>query len=138
MECGIANMETPSSAPAKIRSFTDLDAWKFGHTLVLSIYQCTENFPATEQYGLTNQLRRAPVSITSNLAEGFHKRSVREKTKFYTIALASLTEVQNQLLIARDIKYLTNEIFSGLAEHSVRTSKIINGLIKSTQRMKKV
>jgi len=110
---------------AAIQSFTDLKAWKESHKLVLMIYA------AGEQFGLTQQVQRAVVSISSNIAEGFSKTSSKEKTQFYRISLASLTEVQNQILIARDIQYLKIIDFNQIAEQTVLVSKLINGLIKS-------
>lgn len=117
----------------KIRSFTDLDAWKEGHKLVLMIYDITRKFPKEEVFGLTNQLRRAVVSITSNVAEGFSRNSYKEKLQFYFIALGSLIEIQNQLLIAKDINYISKEEFDKIAEQTVIVSKITNGLIKKTK-----
>ena len=117
----------------KIRSFTDLDAWKEGHKLVLDIYSVTRKFPKEEQFGLTIQIRRAIVSFTSNIAEGFSRGSYKEKIRFYSIALGSLTEVQNQLLIARDLKYVTAGEFDKLAKQTVKISKITNGLIKRSR-----
>lgn len=119
----------------KIKSFTDLDTWKEGHRLVLSIYKVTKLFPPEELFGLTNQLRRAVVSFTSNIAEGFSRHSYKEKLRFYYMALGSLTEIQNQLLVARDIGYLTKEDFDKLAEQTIKISKISNGLIKKTKTM---
>ena len=117
----------------KIKSFTDLDAWKEGHKLVLDIYRITKNFPEEEQFGLTNQLRRAGVSFTSNITEGFSRNSYKEKLQFYSMALGSLTEIQNQLLIVKDIGYITAEEFTKLAEQTVKISKITNGLIKKSK-----
>ena len=117
----------------KMKSFTDLNAWKEGHKLVLLIYQMTKEFPQEEMFGLTNQIRRAAVSITSNLAEGFSRNSYKEKLQFYCIALGSLTESQNQLLIAKDINYLTKGNFNEVAKQTVIASKLINGLIKSSK-----
>lgn len=114
----------------KITSFTKLDAWREGHKFVLAIYNETKMFPKDEQFGLTSQIRRAAVSITSNIAEGFSRKSWKEKLQFYSMALGSLTEVQNQLLVARDIAYISQEKFYACAEQSVRVSKLINGLIK--------
>lgn len=113
-----------------IKSFTDLRAWQEGHKLVLAIYDITKIFPKDERFGLTNQIQRAVVSITSNIAEGFSRNSSKEKIQFYAIARGSLTEVQNQLLIARDIKYIESKVFDSLANQSVLVSKILNGLIK--------
>jgi len=72
------------------------------------IYTATRQFPTEEQFGLTSQLRRAACSITSNIAEGFSHGSYKDKIRFYEMALGSTTEVQNQLLIARDIAYITD------------------------------
>ncbi len=124
-------MKTNDISDVKIRSFTDLHAWKEAHKLVLMIYEITKLFPSTEQFGLTNQLRRAVVSITSNIAEGFSKGSRKEKLQFYRTALSSLTEIQNQLLIARDVQYMNKEKFVEIAHQSVRTQKLIQGLMKS-------
>ena len=117
----------------KIKSFTDLDAWKKGHRLVLEIYGITKNFPKEELFGLTNQIRRAVVSFTSNIAEGFSRGTYKEKARFYLIALGSLTEVQNQLLIARDLGFINKEEFDKIAETTIVISKITNGLIKKTK-----
>lgn len=117
----------------KIKSFTELKAWQEGHRLVLDIYQLTSGFPQSEMFGLTSQLRRAIISFTSNIAEGFSRKSYREKWQFYSMTLGSLTEVQNQLLIARDIKYITVEEFNKIAEQTIIASKLTNGLIKSSK-----
>lgn len=121
------------SLPNKIKSFTDLNAWKEGHVLVLSIYQLTKDFPEHEKFGLTNQIQRAVVSITSNIAEGFSRRSLKEKQSFYYIALGSLTEVQNQLLIARDLSYIDKSSFREIAHRTVIVNKLVNGLIKGAK-----
>jgi len=116
---------------SKIKSFTDLNAWKEGHRLVLSTYKQIQQFPEVEQFGLSNQMRRCVVSITSNIAEGFSRRTSKDKIQFYYIALGSVTELQNQLIIVRDIKYITPEVFKSLADQTIVVSKLINGLIKS-------
>jgi four helix bundle protein len=114
----------------KIRSFRDLDAWKEGHRLVLEIYKMTKSFPKEEMFGLSNQLRRSAVSITSNIAEGFSRKSLKEKIQFYSMAKASNTELQNQLLIAKDVGYLSKEKFEELEKQSIRVNKLISGLIR--------
>lgn len=120
-----------SELPVKITSFTSLMAWKEGHKLVLMIYEATDKFPDREKFCLIDQIRRCVISITSNIAEGFSRFNKKEKKQFYRIALGSLTELQNQLLIARDIKYLSSSDFNQIAEQTVVVSKLINGLIKS-------
>ncbi|PIU14206.1 four helix bundle protein [bacterium (Candidatus Gribaldobacteria) CG08_land_8_20_14_0_20_39_15] len=117
----------------KIKSFTDLMAWQEGHKLVLDVYKITKQFPKEEQFGLTNQLRRAAVSITSNIAEGFSRNSYKEKLQFYYVSLGSTTETQNQLLIARNLQYITEKTFSEIAGQAVKVNKITNGLLKKTR-----
>lgn len=114
-----------------IKSFTGLNAWKEGHKLVLVVYKTSALFPLNENFGLINQIQRAAVSITSNIAEGFSRNSSKEKLQFYYTSLGSLTELQNQLLIAKDLKYISKEIFQEIASQTVVVSKLVNGLIKS-------
>lgn len=112
----------------KIESFTDLNTWKEGHKLVLMVYKITEQFPQKEVFGLTSQMRRAVVSITSNVAEGFSRNTNKDKYQFYSVSQGSLTELQNQLVIARDIGYLKVESFQELADQTIVVNKLINGL----------
>jgi len=115
----------------KIQSFTDLNAWKEGHRLVLQIYKLTKKFPTDERFALSDQMRRAAISITSNIAEGFSRQSFKEKLQFYSIALGSITEIQSQLFVSKDVEYLTLSDFSEIIEQSVKVHKITNGLIKT-------
>jgi len=124
-------MEHMTLKKSAIQSFRDLVAWKEGHSLVLAIYKKTALFPRTEIFGLVSQLRRAAVSVTSNIAEGFRKRSRKEKQQFYAVAMGSLTEIQNQLLIAHDVGYLSQQIFDALNEQTVQTERVLTGLIRS-------
>ena len=118
----------------KIKSFTDLNTWKEDHKLVLMVYEVTKKFPKEEMFGLTNQLRRAVVSVTSNIAEGFSRQSYKEKTRFYSMSLGSTTEVQNQILIAKDVKYINNNEFQKIAQQTIIVHKLINGLIKGAKK----
>lgn len=127
-------MNNSQGVSEKIISFTDLIAWQEGHKLVLLIYDLTRKFPKEELFGITNQMRRCVVSITSNIAEGFSRNSWKEKLQFYSISLGSVTELQNQLLIARNIKYITSLDFENAANLSIRVAKITNGLIKTSRR----
>jgi four helix bundle protein len=120
-------------ARIKIQSFTDLVVWKEGHRLVLNIYRITKKFPKEEIFALTSQIKRAVVSITSNIAEGFSRNSKKEKLQFYAIALGSLTEVHNQLLIAQDLKYISQLEFDEVKNQTVTINKLIHGLMKSAQ-----
>ncbi len=117
----------------KIHSFTDLDTWRQAHNLVLMTYKFTEKFPIKETYSLIDQMRRCVISITSNIAEGFSRRGKKEKIQFYFMAKGSLTELQNQLLVARDVGYLKKEDFDTLATQTVHVHKLLNGLIRSSE-----
>ena len=118
---------------SSIKSFTDLTTWQQGHQLVLDIYRTTKEFPRDEQFGLTSQIRRAAVSVTSNIAEGFSRPSFADKAHFYAMAQGSLTELQNQLLIAKDIAYIEQKSFDKLAELTVVVHKLLTSLIKVTK-----
>ncbi|MDZ7611321.1 MAG: four helix bundle protein [Candidatus Moranbacteria bacterium] len=118
---------------SKISKFTDLIAWQEGHKLVLMVYKMTDGFPRDEKYNLIDQMRRSSVSVTSNIAEGFAKVSSKDKNRFYNIAQTSLIELQNQLIICKDLKYLSNADFEKLANQSINCHKLINALIRSTR-----
>ncbi|HOZ36475.1 MAG TPA: four helix bundle protein [bacterium] len=116
----------------KIENFYDLSTWKEAHLLVLKIYKITEQFPAHEIYGVTSQIRRASSSITANIAEGFSRYHYKDKIKFYYQARGSISEVQNFLILSRDLGYINTEKCAelGLKAHDVR--KLLNGLIRAT------
>jgi four helix bundle protein len=117
----------------KISSFTQLFAWQEAHKLVLMIYKEVRKFPNEELFGLSSQLKRAVVSITSNIAEGFGRQHYKEKIQFYYLAQGSNTEVQNQILIARDVGYINNIKFIKLANQTVSVGKLLSGLIKKSR-----
>jgi len=117
----------------KIKSFTDLIAWQEGHKLAIMVYKKTKFFPKEELYGLTSQVRRNVISITSNIAEGFSRQTKKEKRQFYYTSLGSVTELQNQLLLARDIGYLSEKDFSEIAKQTVLVRKLVISLIKSAK-----
>jgi four helix bundle protein len=112
----------------KIKSFTDLNAWKESHKLVLMIYRETEKFPKSEMFGLTNQIRRAAVSVVSNIAEGFSRITTKDKCHFYSMSHGSLTELQSQLIIARDLKFLGKDKFDDIAMQTIEVAKLLSGL----------
>lgn len=120
---------------AKIKSFTDLDSWKEGHKLVLMIYRITRSFPKEELFALMSQVRRAVVSITSNIAEGFSRQTYKDKIQFYAIALGSVTELQNQILIAKDVGYISEQEFQEAANQSIVVNKLINGMIRKCKEL---
>ena len=92
-----------------MRDFKQLKVWEKAHNLVLEIYRTTHRFPAEERFGLTSQLRRAAASVPSNIAEGCGRGGERELSRFVSIAAGSASEVEYQLLLARDLGYLNSE-----------------------------
>lgn len=117
----------------RIESFTDLEVWKQAHELVIMVYQLTKVFPKEETYSLVDQMKRCGTSISSNIAEGFSRRGKKEKLQFYFTAKGSLTELQNQLLLSRDVGFLSKDDFKKIAEKSVVVHKLLNGFIKSAE-----
>lgn len=113
----------------KINSYKDLIVWQKAMDLVELVYQVTSSFPKEERYGLTNQLRRAAVSIPSNIAEGHARSSTAEFQRFLSIARGSLAEVETQLLIARRLGYLSEEQPSPILSLQVEINKMTNRLM---------
>jgi four helix bundle protein len=124
-------MESVRQKPAK--SFRDMRVWQAAYDLALEIYKLCETFPKREQYGLISQMCRAAVSVCSNIAEGFEKRTINEKNQFYSIANGSLTELENQLLIARGVGYIKGAQFSMIGQKCVATHRMLVVLRKVNQ-----
>lgn len=101
--------------------------------MALMAYETTEEFPKKEIFGLVSRMRRCAVLITSNIAEGFSRQYYKEKTQFYSIAHSSVTELQNQCIIARDAGCISKDKFLTAAEQSIKVHKIISGLIKKSK-----
>ena len=114
----------------KSRSYRDLEVWKLSIDLVKKVYQVTHNFPDSEKFGLINQIRRAAVSIPSNIAEGQGRNSTKEFKQFLAISLGSLAELETQLIIAKEIEYLTQNGLDALLSPLDRIRKMIKGLSK--------
>ncbi len=117
----------------KITSFTDLIVWQEGHILVVEIYKITKTFPKEEKYSMTDQMRRAASSVTANIAEGFGRKTYKEKLQFYYQAQGSLTELKNFILIARDVEYLKVNQTDELMYKANHTHKLLQGLITKTK-----
>ena len=118
----------------KITSFTKLNTWKQAHVLVLHVYTLLKQFPKEEQYALSDQIRRCSISISSNIAEGFSRQSSKEKIQFYFMSKGSLTELQNQLILAKDLKYIKTIEFTAVAHQTIIVGKLLTGLIKSARK----
>ncbi len=113
----------------KIRSYKDLRTWKAAREACLLVYEVTVSFPAHEQFGLTSQMRRAAISVPSNIAEGFGRRTAGEKQQFYHHALGSLFELETQADISRELGYLGSVKFSELDKSITQTRRMLLALI---------
>jgi four helix bundle protein len=98
------------------KNFKDLIVWRKAHELVLNIYKITKEFPREELYGITSQLRRSAISIPANIAEGFKKRGVKDKARFFNIAEGSLEETKYYLLLVYDLEYADTSGFDKLTD----------------------
>jgi four helix bundle protein len=112
-------------------SYKDLIVWQESKSLASALYRATANFPKTECYGLTAQIRRAGVSVASNIAEGQGRLTRGEFLQFLGHARGSLLELQTQLEIAEDLSYLSNLEHRNLEDHCAQVLRLLNGLIDS-------
>jgi four helix bundle protein len=117
-----------------VRSYHELVAWKKGIELVTEIYRSTQSFPREEMYGLTSQLRRAAVSIPSNIAEGQGRLSRGEFKQFLGHARGSVFELDSQTIIARNLGYLDERGANLLLERIHEVGRILNGLLASLEK----
>jgi len=115
-------------------SYKDLIAWQRAIRLVTGIYEATRGFPRDEVYGLTSQLRRAAVSVPSNIAEGQARFSRKEFHHFLSVARGSLVEIETQLIIARNLGYASPRENQALLDEAAELGRILNGLIASIKR----
>lgn len=111
--------------------YRQLLVWKRAHDFALGVYRCTVSFPDCERYGLTSQVRRAAVSVVSNIAEGASRHGDRELSRFLQIAHGSACEVECQLLLSRDLGYLQSDKWMTLNADCQELGKMLNGLIRS-------
>ena len=111
--------------------FKELIVWQKSINLVTEIYRITEKFPSNEIYGLTSQLRRASVSVPSNIAEGNTRRSKADYLQFLRIARGSCSEIETQIIISKNLEFIDDNTFETLILNIIEISKMINGLINS-------
>ncbi len=112
------------------KTFKDLNVWVSARKLCVEVYSLTQTFPSFEQFGLTNQLRRASVSIVSNIAEGYGRQYKKETIQFLYTSKGSINEVEAQLLIACDLKFVNEEDLKNVFQTIEETRKQIIGYIK--------
>jgi four helix bundle protein len=120
----------------EVKSFHDLVAWQKAMELVTEIYKMSQKFPKEEIFGLTSQIRRAAVSIPSNIAEGRGKSSPGEFQQFLYHAKGSLAEVETQLIIATNLGYIEVQEVSHAKELIDRTGKLLSGLLSAIKKSK--
>jgi four helix bundle protein len=114
-----------------MKTHKDLDVWKLAIEFTTDIYKVTREFPKIEQYGLISQLRRAAVSIASNIAEGAARQTTKEFIQFLYCALGSASEIETQLLVSRNLEYFDVSTYESLSLKQTQLSKMTSSLIKS-------
>ena len=115
----------------EIKSFRDLIVWQKAMDFVVDVYKATASFPSDERFGLTFQLRKAAVSVPSNIAEGHGRQGTREFLNFLSIAYGSHNEAQTQIMIAERLTFLTSDRTAQLLSLAAEVAKLMNGLCKS-------
>ena len=119
-----------------MKSHKDLEVWKRSVTLVTSIYTITKGFPQIEVYGLTNQIRRAAVSIPSNIAEGAARKNTKEFIQFLYIALGGLSELETQIIISHNLNYASENELNLIQSELTEIRKMILGLVNFLKNKK--
>jgi four helix bundle protein len=112
-----------------VKDFKELKVWQKAYSLALDIYQATRSFPREEIYGLTSQMRRAAVSVGANIAEGCGRRSDGEFARFLQIARGSASELEYHLLLARDLKLLTNNAHQDFEKKLAEVQRMLTSLV---------
>lgn len=118
----------------KLKNYQDLIAWQKSMDLVEDVYRASKDFPREEIYALTSQIRRAAVSIPSNIAEGQGRRTTADFLRHLSIAYGSLCEVETQILIARRLKYIAQARLDDVMSRAGEVGRLLNGLMASLSR----
>jgi len=127
--------EGRAKADGRIRDFTDLETWQTARRLRKAVFELTKSFPPEERYGLLSQMRRAAGSITANIAEGYGRFSFQENIQFCRHSRASTYELRDHLTSAFDAGYATREQCRDLNALSMSVIRLLNGYIRSTQKL---
>ena len=133
---GAINAASQPGMPPFIRRFEDLEAWQRARKLVASVYDLTRHPPLARDLVLCDQVRRAAISVMTNIAEGFERSHSAEKIQFYNIARASCGEVRSLAYVMGDASYLDAEQTARLQDLAISCGKLLSGLIRSTQARK--
>jgi len=115
-------------------SFERLEVWNQSRLLTKKIYKLTQNFPDSEKFGIAGQLRRATISISSNIAEGYSRKSKKDQVHFYNISFSSIMETLNQLIISNDLEYLDDNLLAELRKDIHVISLMLNNLVNSIEK----
>lgn len=118
----------------KTHSFKDLIVWQKAHQLVIAIYTATQKFPKEEVFSLTNQIRRATVSIAANICEGYKKKTIPNQLNFINIAEGSLEEVKYYIILSKDLQYINEKDYKQLANSAEEVGRLINGYEKAISK----
>ena len=114
-----------------IERFEELEVWQIAHRMVLNIYKTTDDLPRDQRFGLISQMQRAGVSVPANIAEGFKRRGIADKVRFYNIAQGSLEEVRYYFMLCRDLRYKID--FELLNQQAERVGRMLTGLMRSVK-----
>ena len=120
----------------RIYSFEKLECWQHARQLAVWVYTITKSFPTEEKFGIISQMRRAAISIASNIAEGTSRKTSKDQSHFSTISYSSTIELLNDLVIANDLGFLTSDMYSAGRERIEKQTLLIAGLRKSQQKAK--
>lgn len=120
-----------------LRTFKDLLVWQKSYQLCLSIYKITKAYPQEERFGLTSQMRRSSVSIPSNIAEGYGRKTTQEYIYSCYVAYGSLCELETQLLLSTDLGYMNCLNFGSIEENLREVERMLKALIKSLEQKNK-
>ncbi len=115
-------------------NYSDLTVWQKAMQFVTELYKVTAAFPKEEKYGLVDQMRRAAVSVPSNIAEGHSRKAKADFSKFLRIALGSLTELETQIIISKNLSYIDESLTNKLLDTSLEIKKMLQGLLKSLNK----
>jgi len=116
-----------------LKTYKELEVWKKSYKLCLAIYGITKGFPKEERYGLSSQIRRAAVSVPSNIAEGYGRKTTQEYIRFLYIAYGSICELETQVLLARDLGYIEPGRIETLKEGMAEVERMLKALIRSLE-----
>jgi four helix bundle protein len=119
-----------------ITSFKDIKAWQKAHWVSVEIYKLTNSTELAKDFGLRDQMRRSSVSVSSNIAEGYERGGKKEFIRYLIIAKASNTELRSQLLLSKDLNYISVEQYENLDESLIEVNKMISGFIAYLNKVK--